>query len=83
VAYSFSTSLPTWVYVQGDYTIFDDGDDDQGHSLDNDGFNATIAPGVGIAIRPNMTLDLKYAMDVDGENTLKGNGLNLRFLWIF
>lgn len=81
--YNFSTRLPMWVYVQGDYTILDDGDDDQGQSLNNDGFNITIAPGFGVAIRPNMTLDLKYAMDIDGENTLKGNGLNLRFLWVF
>ncbi len=81
--YHFSASLPWWVYVQGDYIWLDESEDAQGKDNDDDGYNVAVAPGVGIAIRPNMTLDVKYTMDVDGENTLKGNAINFRFFWVF
>jgi len=84
VTYHFPNfKFPWWVYVQGDYARYFDGDDKNGENLDNDGYNIVVAPGAGVAIRPNMHLDLKYAMDVDGENTQKGNAINLRFLWVF
>lgn len=83
LSYRFSAPLPWWFYVQSDYTLYQEGKDAAGNGLDNDGFNWAVAPGLGVAILPNMTLDLKYLMDVDGESTLSGDGLNLRLLWIF
>jgi len=84
VTYRFTSSAkPWWVYLQGDYTKYMEGDDAQGNGLDNDGYNISVTPGIGFQFRPNMTLDVKYAMDVDGENTLKGNAINARFFWFF
>ena len=76
-----------WAYVQGDYTKYRKAKDANGNSADGpltgDGFAVAVAPGIGYAIQPTMTLDLKYTMDVDGENTLKGNAINLRYLWVW
>lgn len=83
VSYRFTSSLPWWIYLQGDYTHYFDGDDAAGHSLSNEGYNVGLAPGIGVQIRPNMNLDIKYAMDLDGKNTSKGNGINARFFWVF
>lgn len=83
LSYRFSTPRAWWAYVQSDYTQYQEGKDAAGNGLNNDGFNWALAPGLGVAIRPNMTLDLKYAIDVEGESTLSGSGLNLRLLWVF
>ena len=83
LSYRFSAPLAWWAYVQSDYTWYREGKDAAGNGLGNDGFNWAVAPGLGAAIRPDMTLDLKYSMDVDGESTLSGDGLNLRLLWVF
>ncbi|TYO98441.1 outer membrane putative beta-barrel porin/alpha-amylase [Geothermobacter ehrlichii] len=83
VSYRFSAPYPWWIYMQGDYTRYMEGDDENGNNLGNDGHNYAIAPGIGACIRPNMTLDVKYTMDVDGENTSKGNAINVRFFWAF
>jgi len=79
----FIASHPWWLYLQADYTKYQESDDDEGHGRDDDGYNWTVAPGLGVAIRPNITIDLKYAIDVDGENTAKGQAFNLRVLWKF
>ncbi len=72
-----------WAYLQGDYTKRKESKDGAGVDQGDDGFAIAIAPGVGYAIQPNMTLDVKYTMDVDGENTNKGNAINLRYLWVW
>jgi hypothetical protein len=79
----FAATYPWWIYLQGDYTNYQESDDDEGHGLNDDGYNWTVAPGIGVAIRPNITLDLKYAIDVDGESTTKGQAFNFRVLWKF
>lgn len=79
----FSATYPWWIYVQADYIHFLEDEDDNGNDLGNDGYNYTIAPGIGIAVRPTITLDIKYAMDIDGENTAKGQAINFRLLWKF
>jgi len=82
-SYRFSSTFPWWIYVQGDYTRYLEGKDEIGNDLNNDGYNYVVSPGIGVAIRPNMTLDVKYDVDVDGENTSKGEGINLRLFWVF
>jgi hypothetical protein len=79
----FLAAHPWWFYLQTDYTNYQESDDDQGHGRGDDGYNWTVAPGLGVAIRPNITIDLKYAIDVDGESTSKGQAVNLRILWKF
>ncbi|MBW2538794.1 MAG: transporter, partial [Deltaproteobacteria bacterium] len=54
-----------------------------GVDQNDDGYNFGIAPGVGWFFRDNMQMNLKYVVDVAGENELQGQGFNLRFLWIF
>lgn len=70
------------LYVQGDYKITQESKL-YGVDQDDDGYNYAIAPGFGWFFRPNMQMNLKYVVDLDGENELQGQGLNLRFLWIF
>jgi hypothetical protein len=79
----FAATYPWWVYLQTDYTKYQASDDSEGHDRGDDGYNWAVAPGLGIAVRPNITIDLKYAIDIDGENTSKGQALNLRVLWKF
>lgn len=70
------------LYVQGDYTVTQ-ASELYGVDQDNDGYNLAIGPGINWFFRPNMELNLKYVADVDGESELQGQGINLRFLWIF
>lgn len=84
VTYNFNNfKYPFWIYVQGDYTKYFSGDDKYGRDLDNEGHNYAVGPGAGIAIRPNITLDVKYHRDVEGKNTLRGDGINVRLFWAF
>lgn len=70
------------IYVQGDYKLTQQSEL-YGNNQNDDGFNFAVAPGIGWWFRPDMQLNLKYVVDVDGENELQGQGLNLRFAWIF
>ena len=77
------TTTPWWIYLQADYTDYQASRDGQGHHLDDSGYNWALAPGVGVAVRPNITIDVKFAFDIDGESTSKGRAVNLRVLWKF
>jgi len=78
VTYRFAKA---WIYLQADYTRYGESETD-GKGNDDEGYNVMLAPAIGVAIRPAMTLDLKYGIDVDGESTMKGRSFNLRFLWV-
>ncbi len=79
----FTAPLPWWLYIQTDYTRYQQSDDVDGHGNHDDGYNWALAPGIGVAVRPNITIDVKYALDLDGKSTTKGQGVNLRILWKF
>lgn len=72
----------SWLYLQDDYTRR--GQSRTAGVLNPDaGYNFLLAPGVGIALKPTITLDAKYDFDVAGKNTLKGRAPNVRLLWVF
>ncbi len=71
-----------WAYAQGDYTKRKESETN-GTDNGDDGYAIALAPGIGYVIQPTMTLDLKYTMDLKGENTLQGNAINLRYLWVW
>lgn len=79
---SFHPTATLGIYVQADYKKTSES---RYHGVDqnDDGYNIAIAPGIGWFFRPNMQLDLKYVMDVDGENEYQGAGFNLRYFWLF
>lgn len=73
---------PTDVFVQGDYTKYEE-TRSGGVGNGDSGFNTLLAVGVNYYFRPNMQIGLKLEKDLTGKNTSASHGFNLRYLWIF
>ena len=75
-------SVPVWFYVQADYTSLQESNDVNGNGQGDEGYSFGAGPGIGWAFRPTMHLDMKYYTDIEGENTLDGQSVNVRLLWV-
>lgn len=69
------------VLLQGDYKKTEQSRY-YGVDKNDDGYNIAVALGITWAIKPNIALNLRYDVDVDGKNEIQGQGLNLEFFWI-